>query len=99
MYLKGKIMTGVQGVNAAQNKPLLRGSNTGYMALAGMGLTTAAGICKNKTAGKYHKPLGYITAALTLLHLGVILHNRNEWKKMLNEAENINKIKEGEENK
>jgi hypothetical protein len=89
-------MSGIQSVHPSQTKPLLRGTNTGYMALTGMGLTVAAGVCKNKTVKKCHKPLGYITAGLTLLHLGIVLHHKNEWKKKLAESEKENGTEKSE---
>lgn len=74
-------MTGIQGINTANNKPFLRAGNTGYTALIGLGLTTASAMTKNKSVKQFHKPLAFLTAGLTLLHLGVILHNRREWER------------------
>ena len=74
-------MAGIQPIKSTNKKPILRANNTGYAALTGLALTTGAAIVNNKTAKKCHKPLAYITGALALLHLGVILHNQNEWKK------------------
>ena len=74
-------MPSVESVNLTYNKPILRAGNTGYMALAGMCLTTVSAITKNNSIKKYHKPFAFITAGLTLLHLGVVIHNRLEWQK------------------
>ena len=79
-------MSGITGINFTNNKHILRADNTGYAALAGIGLTTASAIIKSKSINKMHKPLAFISAGLTLLHLGVIIHNRNEWKKKLAET-------------
>lgn len=81
MFVKGINMSKIQSINSINNKPLLSANNTGYAALTGLVLTTGAAIVKNKNVKKFHKPLAYLTGVLTLLHLGTILHNRNEWKK------------------
>ena len=73
-------MSGIQPIDSTNKKPLLRADNTGYAALIGMGLTSASIMIKNKSIRKYHKHLGIITAALTLLHLGVILKHKRDWK-------------------
>lgn len=73
-------MAGIQSVSSIHKKPFLRADNTGYVALAGLCLTTVTSAVKNKTVKKCHKPLGYITAGLTLLHLGTILYSRYEWR-------------------
>ena len=74
-------MPGVDSLSLTNKKPMLRTENTGYMALAGLGLTTASAIIKNKSVRKYHKPFALITAGLTLLHFGIVVHNRIEWQK------------------
>ena len=63
------------------NKPMLRADNTGYMAVAGMCLTAFSALPKNKSVRKLHKPFAFITAGLTLLHLGTVIHNRLAWQK------------------
>ena len=73
-------MTGIQPINSTYKKPLLRADNTGYAALAGLALTTGAAFIKNKSIKKSHKPLAFVTGALTLIHLGVILNYQNKWK-------------------
>ena len=45
---------------------------TGYASAAGLGLAVLSGLSKNKAIRKTHKPFSYITAALTLLHIGLI---------------------------
>jgi hypothetical protein len=74
-------MPKVEKINSISNKPFLRTDNTGYAALAGIGLTIASAAAKNKSVKKLHKPLAFISAGAALLHLGIILHNRHEWKK------------------
>ena len=80
--MSGKyIMPTIQKVNSTVQKPFLRADNTGYTALGGLVLTGITAAVKNKSIRKLHKPLAYITTILSFLHLGVILYNRNEWKK------------------
>lgn len=73
-------MTSVQKVN--QNKPFLTPKNTGYAAAGAMILTTARAFTKQKNVVKTHKILGYITAGLTLLHIGLIEYYHHKYKKM-----------------
>lgn len=54
---------------------------TGYVATASLGLATVSGISKNKTFRKTHKPLAYITAVLTALHIGLIEYYHYKFKK------------------
>lgn len=54
---------------------------TGYAATVSLGLATASGISKNKTFRKAHKPLAYVTAALTLLHIGLIEYYHYKFRK------------------
>ena len=74
-------MPTIQKINSSTQKPLLRADNTGYAALGGFVLTGATAVVKNKSIRKLHKPLAYIAAILSFLHLGVILYTRSEWKK------------------
>ena len=53
---------------------------TGYAATVSLGLATVSGISKNKTFRKAHKPLAYVTAALTVLHLGLIEYYHHKFK-------------------
>lgn len=45
---------------------------TGYAAATGIALTIASNFSKNTTIKKTHKPLGWISAGLTLVHIGLI---------------------------
>ena len=74
-------MSGIQAVSSNGNKSYARIKNTGYTALAGLGVTTVIAFSNNKSIKKFHKPFGILTAAPSLLHLGVILHSKSEWKK------------------
>ena len=80
-------MTSVQPINAVQTantyNKILNPRTTGYAALGGMCLTTVSAMVKSKPIRKSHKPLAYITAALTLLHLGTTIKHRQEKKKLL----------------
>ena len=82
-------MSGIQPINSTNKKPFLRADNTGYAALTGLLLTGAAAAVKNKSVRKLHKPLAYTTIGLSFFHLGVILHNRNEWKKKSANFDNV----------
>ena len=54
---------------------------TGYAATTGIVLSIISGISKNKNLKKTHKPLAYISALLTALHVGLIEYNHYKWKK------------------
>ena len=45
---------------------------TGYAAAAGMGITLLSAVSKNKTFKKVHKSASWLTALLTILHIGLI---------------------------
>ena len=84
--IRRKKLSGIRPINSTNKKPFLRSDNTGYAALTGLCLTTASAMTKNKSVRKCHKPLGIITAGLTILHLGTILYNRYQWQKKLKET-------------
>lgn len=77
-------MASVQKINSSQtqSKPLLTPKNTGYIAGAAMLVTTARAFTKTKPITKTHKILGFITAGLTLLHIGVVEYLHHKYKKM-----------------
>lgn len=77
-------MTAIQPIS---NK-ILNTRNTGYAALAGMCLTTASAMIKSPKVRKYHKPLAFVTAALTLIHLGMAEYHRMQWKNFKMKQEN-----------
>ena len=54
--------------------------STGYAATTALGVATLSGISKNKNFRKAHKPLAYITAALTALHIGLIEYYHHKYK-------------------
>ena len=56
--------------------------STGYAATVGLGLSVWSGVSRNKSFRKTHKLLAYITAALTLLHIGLIEYYHHKYKKM-----------------
>lgn len=70
-------MSTVQSINPiTTQKPILNAKNTGFAALGGMCLTVASAKTKAKPLRKQHKCIGYITGALTLLHVAIIaLHH------------------------
>ena len=53
---------------------------TGYSAAAGFALTAASGMSKSKEFRKTHKPFAWITAGLTLLHIGQIEYYKFKYK-------------------
>ena len=52
---------------------------TGYTAAAGMGLSILSGLSKNKNLKKIHKPLAWSSAAVTLLHIGLIEYYNHKY--------------------
>ena len=55
---------------------------TGYAATAGLVLSAWSGASKNKSFRKKHKPIAYITALLTSVHIGLIEYYHYKYKKM-----------------
>ena len=55
---------------------------TGYSATAVLGLAVWSGISKSKSFRKMHKPLAWITAGLTALHIGLIEYYHYKYKKL-----------------
>ena len=53
---------------------------TGYASLTGLGLSIAAAYGKSKSIKKAHKPLAYITALTTLVHVGQIEYYHYKYK-------------------
>ena len=68
--------------NTTYKKTLLTPRNTGYVATGALLITTMRAFSKNKTITKTHKTFGYITAALTLLHIGIVEYLHHKYKKM-----------------
>ena len=76
-------MTSVQKINSTQQKrPILNPKNTGYAAAGAMIITSARAFTNKKTIKKSHKLWGYLTAGLTLLHIGVVEYLHCKYKKM-----------------
>lgn len=65
----------------SQKRAFLTPKNTGYAALGAMTLATLRATSKNKTIKKSHKTLGWITVALTALHIGLIEYYHLKFKK------------------
>ena len=68
--------------NSTQKKMLLNPKNTGYLALGAMAITTTRAFTSAKPIRKSHKILGFITAGLTLLHIGIVEYLHHKYKKM-----------------
>ena len=75
-------MTKIQKINSTQNKPILTPKNTGYAATGALLLTSLRAFNTTKPIKKTHKLLGYITAGLTLLHIGLVEYLHFKYKKM-----------------
>ena len=57
-------------------KPLLTGKNTGYAAMAGMGLTMLTGMTRNKTMRSSHLYMSFLTATAAVVHLAKVLDRK-----------------------
>lgn len=55
--------------------------STGYSATLALGMATLSGVSKNKSFRKMHKPLAYISAVLTALHIALIEYYHHSYKK------------------
>ena len=75
-------MTKIQKIYPENNKINLTPRNTGYIATGALLITTTRAFTKAKPITKTHKILGYITAGLTLLHIGLVEYLRFKYKKM-----------------
>ena len=76
-------MSSVQSVNQNQRQnPFLTPKNTGYVAGAAILAASLRAFNQSKPVVKSHKFLGYIAAALTLLHIGVVEYLHHKYKKM-----------------
>ena len=69
-------------IESQNRKPLLNPKNTGYAAATAIGLTTIRGFSKSKPVAKSHKILGFISAGLTLLHIGCVEYLHHKYKKL-----------------
>ena len=61
-------------------KSYITPKTTGYTAAGGIVLTALSGFSKNKSLKKAHKPLAYVTAALTAVHIALVEYNYYQWK-------------------
>ena len=55
--------------------------STGYSATLALGMATLSGISKNRSFRKVHKPLAYISVALTAIHIALIEYYHHFYKK------------------
>ena len=69
-------------VTSVKSNNILTPRTTSYSATLGLGLSIWSGLSKNKSFRKAHKPLAYITALLTALHIGLIEYYHIKYKKM-----------------
>jgi len=75
-------MTSVQNINQTQKRPIINPKTTGYAAAGAMVITTARAFTSKKPIAKTHKIWGFITAGLTLLHIGLVEYLHHKYKKM-----------------
>ena len=68
-------------VQPVSNNKIFTPKTTGYTATVGLGLSIASGVSKNKSFRKTHKPLAYITTAITALHIGLVEYRHYKYKK------------------
>lgn len=55
---------------------------TGYAATTTLALSLLSGVTKNRTFRKTHKPLAYLSALFTIMHIGLIEYYHQKYKKM-----------------
>ena len=75
-------MTSVQKINQTQKRSIINPKTTGYAAATAMIVTTARAFTNKKPITKSHKTWGFITAGLTLLHIGIVEYLHHKYKKM-----------------
>lgn len=77
-------MTTVNKIEHKQSykKPILNPKNTGYLAASAICLTAIRSFTNAKPITKSHKILGFISIALTLLHIGCVEYLHHKYKKM-----------------
>lgn len=77
-------MTTVNKIEHKQSykKPILNPKNTGYLAATAIGITAIRTFSKSKPVIKSHKIFGFISIALTLLHIGCVEYLHHKYKKM-----------------
>lgn len=56
--------------------------STGYAAAAGLVMSVASGVTKNRVLRRTHKPAAYAAAVLTAVHIGLIEYYHHKYKKM-----------------
>lgn len=76
-------MSQINKINSCETrKNILTPKNTGYAATAALAFTTIRAFSNSKSIKKNHKIWGYITALLTLIHVGVVEYLHHKYKKM-----------------
>lgn len=68
-------------MKASSVNSIITPKTTGYAATTALGLAVWSGVSKNKTFRKQHKPLAYLTAILTAIHIGLIEYYHHKYKK------------------
>ena len=54
---------------------------TGYASAAGLCLTVLSGMSKKRLIYRAHKPLAFLTAGITALHIGLIEYYHHKYSK------------------
>ncbi len=75
-------MASIQKINQTQKKSIINPKTTGYAAAGALIVTTARAFSNKKAITKSHKFWGFITAGLTLLHIGIVEYLHHKYKKM-----------------
>ena len=72
------------GVNQKKQskRTLINPKNTGIAATTAIVLASIRGFSKSKPITKTHKVIGFISVALTLLHIGCVEYLHYKYKKM-----------------
>ncbi len=68
-------------ISSINSNKIITPKSTGYAATAVLGIATLSGLSKNKSFRKAHKPLAYLTVALTTVHIALIEYYHHKFKK------------------
>ena len=68
-------------ISSINSNKIITPKSTGYVATTALGIATLSGLSKNKSFRKAHKPLAYLTTALTAVHIALIEYYHHKFKK------------------
>ena len=72
-------------VSPIQQNKYITPKTTGYAATTGIAWSIYSGISKNKSVRKTHKPVAYLSAVLTAIHIALIEYNHYKYKQFMRE--------------